>query len=221
MRTKKSLWIAIVFVFLSGSIYVLLSRYIDGGTLWLLHVICIAIVPPCILATLHRGGGLKLTDYGIDKAVKFATLFEIVVVATWLTLAWYVTGQIFLILGRWLINAWPELGFVYVGSKLIPETGAPHILKAIYLASVYGVFEEIYFRGLTRIIAERSGLPNWKIWYVIGSSVLFGSIHWGQGLEAVLAAFGIGLMASSYYARWKDLRPLILAHAAYDFWVLL
>lgn len=211
----------ILLYFSVGVADVFLSQHVDTVVSWVSLVVASVVMPVGVLAYLHQRCRLTLADYGLGIAFDKSTVFEVLIMAAWLILAWYLISQVFLLLGIRLTHAYPSLGYVYIEKKLLPGAGIAHIFGALYMALAYGVFEEIYYRGLTKKIAEWTGSRNWKIWYVIGSSVLFSLVHWGLGLEVVIANLGTGLMASLFFVYWGDLRPLIVAHVIYDFIVLI
>lgn len=117
---------------------------------------------------------------------------------------------------------------------LLPALGAPpvnaayHYLVgndaalpgAIFLMAVSAGFgEEVLFRGfaferLGKLLGESASA---KAAIVLGTALWFGLEHIAnQGYWGFLQGTIIGLVFGALYARWRNLWPLIAAHAAFD-----
>lgn len=88
-------------------------------------------------------------------------------------------------------------------------------LWLIFTLSIFvGIYEEILFRGfvLTRLRALSRGI----FWPVMISSVIFGSLHFTQGIMGVCQTTVVGLVLSTVAARSRSLWPCMIAHALID-----
>ncbi|MBI5764320.1 MAG: CPBP family intramembrane metalloprotease [Planctomycetes bacterium] len=88
-------------------------------------------------------------------------------------------------------------------------------LWLIFTLSIFvGIYEEILFRGfvLTRLRALSKGV----IGPVVISSVIFGSLHFTQGLMGVCQTTIVGLVLATVAARSRSLWPCMIAHALID-----
>ena len=57
-------------------------------------------------------------------------------------------------------------------------------------------------------------LQSFGMWpAVLASALLRALIHWQQGIDAVLMLFVWGLILGLAYWRWRQLLPLVVAHA--------
>ncbi len=113
------------------------------------------------------------------------------------------------------------VGFDYV--QMIPPpgpaTGWYRILAIVYLALSAGVVEELYFRGMLRLLFGRG--PVQVVLYVVCSSLLFSSTHWKSGIYTMSEALGFGLCAAGIFACTRNIWPLIVGHFLVDlryFW---
>lgn len=79
--------------------------------------------------------------------------------------------------------------------------------------------EESIYRGFGLNVLESSyGL----IRAVIISSIFFGFLHWGNGVQAIVYTFVVGvILAIMYLWRNKNLIPVTVAHGLYNLMVLL
>lgn len=85
----------------------------------------------------------------------------------------------------------------------------------VFLISIFvGIHEEVFFRGflLSRIqTATRS-----RVWAILITSAIFGSLHFYQGPAGVFQTGAIGLVVAVVVTYTRTLWPAIIAHAAFD-----
>ena len=109
----------------------------------------------------------------------------------------------------------------FTHGSVIPE-GPERALVVVYLAVTAGVIEEIFFRGLPWLgVQAVPNLNTRKAVYITGTSILFGLIHWENGVPEILATTALGLVAAVLYLKLLNLLPLIGAHIFLDlvyFW---
>jgi len=89
--------------------------------------------------------------------------------------------------------------------------GGSFIIRVVSLGIAVPVFEELLFRGivLNRLL---SWLPKWAA--VLIGSALFGLIHFN--LLQGLLTFGLGIVFSLLYLRYRSIWIPIVAHAAFN-----
>lgn len=83
------------------------------------------------------------------------------------------------------------------------------------------VGEEIVFRGFLLGTLERViGKEIWhKFFIVIFGALLFGLVHYQQGISGIISIIVVGLIfGAAFFASKKNLWSLILAHAIVDTW---
>ena len=182
---------------------------------WLFDTFHFVLLPTALLVWLARVFLITPEKYGLvtvaehESWLHFAGL--VVFVAIILYFIYQVADDFF-----WVIFHRPETIPFY---KNILPNGLLRIPLVLYFAATAGLFEEIFFRGLPLLYFQSrypSSIPRGK--YVLGTSMLFGAIHWGNGAHEVLATFTYGVFASLFYLKLRDLWPLVGAHALTDLW---
>ncbi|MEO6901933.1 MAG: type II CAAX endopeptidase family protein [Bacteroidia bacterium] len=78
-----------------------------------------------------------------------------------------------------------------------------------------GIFEEIFYRGY--IMERLYNINNNWIVYFLAPSVIFGLMHYQQGIGGIIIATVGGLVLSSFYWKTRDLKANIIAHFMIDF----
>lgn len=113
--------------------------------------------------------------------------------------------------------------------SLLPETIREGLLReqqfsvasyaelplALLFCLAVGYREELFFRAY---LGTRLGQLGVKpVWTVLGTSLIFGMAHFGQGLFAIFTTFAIGLVFGLFFNAKKDLHLVALAHTFYNF----
>jgi membrane protease YdiL (CAAX protease family) len=86
-------------------------------------------------------------------------------------------------------------------------------LLVLFCAAV-GYREEIFFRSYFITRLEDLGVP--PVWGVIGSGVVFGIMHFYEGLFGVVTAGLIGVFFGLVFIKKRDLHIVAGAHALYN-----
>jgi len=217
--TRVSMVIAPFFVFgLINGVYNASLSEASPLLFWLVDMLGWIVLPSAILYYIYRYYGIGLRDYGFTALNSAYQRREII---SWSFLATFILSIYYFAFG-WL--AWefidsPISSFSYGG--VVPE-GDSRYLAIFYLAITAAIFEEIFFRGLIWRLVYSSALPyNKSVIYVVVSSVLFGLVHWENGVPEIFAAMVFGIVACVLYLRLRNLIPLIFAHFCIDvfnFW---
>jgi len=78
-----------------------------------------------------------------------------------------------------------------------------------------GIFEEIFYRGyvMERLYKINS---NWLVFFLF-PSLVFGVMHYQQGIGGIIIATLGGLVMSSFYWKTRDLKAVMIAHFMVDF----
>lgn len=82
-----------------------------------------------------------------------------------------------------------------------------------------GFAEELIYRGI--LIPRFVQLLRSTFFAVLTSSALFAAFHWHQGVLSTWNALGMGLLFGTAFAKFRNLWPLVFAHALLDFAVFL
>ncbi|HXI87858.1 MAG TPA: type II CAAX endopeptidase family protein [Parvularculaceae bacterium] len=84
----------------------------------------------------------------------------------------------------------------------------------VALSVTAGIVEEVVFRGYLQVQLARLGLP--ALGAVAAQTVVFAAGHLYEGLNAVTVITIYGLLYGLFAVRLRSLRPLIIAHVAFD-----
>jgi membrane protease YdiL (CAAX protease family) len=107
-------------------------------------------------------------------------------------------------------------------SRFAPLEGSlPNLIVNLVGMLITAAFlEEFLWRGyLMKRLVDLQGKPTRIAWAIalVGSAVLFGLVHYDQGLAGMFKIGAIGLVFGlSYLAVGRNLWPLILAHGLID-----
>jgi hypothetical protein len=166
-----------------------------------------------LLAARRKGSGSVVGDFGLR--LKPGTDIGLGIVVG-------LTGQFVVV--RVIVGLFESFAHdVDVAQQTKNVTGNPHGLGLAILAPflVLGapVVEELFFRGLVlRSLARRGG----PVLAVVGSSVLFGLVHFQTGMgaasdAALMCAIGaFGVLLAILAVRTGRLGPGLIAHATFN-----
>lgn len=217
--TRVSMVIAPFFLFgMVNGIYNATLAQTSPWLFWLVDMLGWIVLPSVILFYVYRYYGVGLADYGLKKFTSALQRREII---NWSFLATFILSIYYFSFG-WLAREFIEVSpSLFSYGAMVPE-GNAHYIAIFYLAITAAVFEEVFFRGLIwRLVYSSTTRYNKAIVYVVVSSVLFGLVHWENGLAEVFSAMVFGFVACILYLRLHNLIPLIVAHFFIDmvnFW---
>ncbi len=87
----------------------------------------------------------------------------------------------------------------------------------VHLSVINPIFEEVLEVGYFV-----HSLRSYGMWAAVLASALFRAfLHMYQGVNGMLCIFVIGLIFGWTYSKWRQLWPLVIAHALWDFFALL
>jgi membrane protease YdiL (CAAX protease family) len=182
---------------------------------WAFDIAKFVIVPALILAWLYRRHSLSPSRYGLERFGKgehwFHALGLILLVSLILAVVYHLSSRM-----AWSIAATAPPTFTY--SNSVPS-GWLHFPVVVYFGLTAGFVEEVFLRGLpVRYLQCRHG-DHWsRPAYVAGTSLLFGLIHWENGIPEIFATAAFGVAAAVIYLKLRNLWPLIMAHILIDVW---
>ena len=178
---------------------------------WSFEFFAWLFLPAVVFGLAVRKGGLKLSELGLTGNIRgrrrIGWLLVLCVVAGPVDLQIYFNAKIFF---DDLFPSKPLFDY----KSVVPDAGILRAVVVVYLGITAGVVEELYFRGFCARISELLSYP--RAVYVVGSSLLFGLIHWEGGPSAVLATFTLGLTSALIFLAIRNLWPLIVGHAYTD-----
>lgn len=78
-----------------------------------------------------------------------------------------------------------------------------------------GIVEELFYRGY--IIERLEKLTGSWVAFLLIPTLIFGLLHYKQGIGGILISFVLGLIFAVYYWKTRDLKTTIMAHFLVDF----
>jgi membrane protease YdiL (CAAX protease family) len=182
---------------------------------------CVAIEvfwATCALFVIWRGGE-PWSRFGLQPLRPLMDLFSAGIVTIVTAFAASISNGLFIDFARgWLKPEHFEYLFVVSDDWIRPEGGF-HVFLLLCLSLSIGFTEELIFRGI--LISRCERILGSTFFSVLVSSVLFGMVHWDQGVFSAWNALGIGLIFGTLFAKYRNLWPLVFAHAMMDFVVFL
>lgn len=178
---------------------------------WVDDIIRFVCLPLLMLWLLLKKRRIIPGDYGIQgpgPALSTAGLLSATITAILLL-------QLYFPIGAWARKIFPP-DHVSTYVKVLPS-GPLFGVVVIYFSLTAGFFQEIFYRGMMYSAMLRIvRLETLSLLYVTFSSVLFATMHWANGTAAMIAAFASGLISSVLFLIFRNLWPLIIAHAIVD-----
>ena len=182
---------------------------------WVVDAVQFVLIPSVALFALAYLGGVRPNRYGF-RHIGIANLILLTVLATLIFGLLYEPFSFFFSI--LLKTSVPE--FTY--KKIIPQSPVLHLIVVLYFSASAAFVEEIVFRAIPWYYFSLQKAEKSHMWlYIISSSLLFGLIHWENGLHEVASTFVLGVFACVLYAKIKNIWPLVGAHFITDilsFW---
>lgn len=183
---------------------------------WIFDFVKFALVPAIVLAWLRWSHSIAPARYGVRRFDKADHWLRVVATTLLLSALLYFIYH-YSSRGLWRFTWWlPQAAFTYPDS--LPQ-GWLHFPAVVYFGLTAGIVEEIFFRGLPLLyLRERFRGRDVRVAYVAVTSVLFGLIHWENGMHEIIATGFFGVLAAIAYLQLRNLWFLIGAHALIDIW---
>ncbi|MBL7213547.1 MAG: CPBP family intramembrane metalloprotease [Desulfobacteraceae bacterium] len=180
--------------------------YVTDWRLWIfIDYTSVKLFPFLVVFWLISTRRMRPSEFGLisQPVIPFLTVFLIGTLAV-----------TFIVQNGYLILNWFP-GYPHLGE--MPEIKSPlwrWIDLTIGLLMV-GIFEELVFRGyLYTFITRYTRRP----WIIIGiSAIVFGFIHWSEGLDSVILTAAAGAVFMLLYLQTLSLPAIMLAHFMVDF----
>lgn len=184
------------------------------GWYWLVEICTWILLPALLLWLGFKNEWFTWSDLGLHSKIA-GRLHPWLFLGCLIPLAWVVmkTDLIFNFWAHVLFpNNYGQVNFGYV--DVVPAYGVGRYLAIAHLGLTAGIVEEIYFRGIMRLIFPKGFWGG--ISFIVLSSVLFASIHWEGGIRSLAECFLFGFLSSVLYTALGNLWPLIMGHAWAD-----
>ena len=214
-KTLAALLLYILVVYTKGLYFFSL----DGVWFWIFDIICFVVVPIVLIGytTAFKGfdQGFHVESQYTNKSY-LKRMLQIMIYSILSLILVIIVHAIGIRVGLSVQKANPRaLGIVFSYASKIPVDFNLKLIAITYLALTAGIVEEIFFRGFAKIVVEKYITKN-PAFYVIISALIFSGAHWAGGLANMVNSFFLGLLFAMLYLWIKDLRPLMIAHAMFD-----
>ncbi|MBI3395281.1 MAG: CPBP family intramembrane metalloprotease [Spirochaetia bacterium] len=165
---------------------------------------------------LQPDAGFEIHEIGLQRTFRTASLVPLILLAA--TILGFLACLTYYFLGVICIALFPVnyMAVTFDYARLIPSHQPWRILTAFYFAFTAGFGEEIFFRGIPFLLAQRIGGVV-RSSYVLWSAALFAVAHWEQGICGSIPAFLWGCNMALMFLFFRNLWPLMATHFLYDF----
>jgi membrane protease YdiL (CAAX protease family) len=169
------------------------------------------VLPLVLLFGLHKIGLIHPSQYWTVSPLMSRTKREVValmVIATIGLLTYVITFNIVLVASNGALES-----SVAEGAAARFHTDWPAFLLTLYVAAAASFSEEVFFRGIPRVIF----LPVRAAWlrnglYLLSSSAFFGLIHLPYGPASAIAAVYFGVVAGLIFIWTRNLWYPMVGH---------
>lgn len=186
---------------------------------WLADTTHFLLLPITILVYLYYQYQIKPVDYGFKIKAVFKHPVEWVV---WIVLSSIIFYYGYTLLSQfflWLLDG-KASNFAYTDT--MPEPVVKRLLTTVYFAATAAFVEEIFNRALPWLALSKLGESlKIKVIYVLATALIFGLLHWENGIHELWATGVFGIITAILYLYLKTIWPLVIGHFVTDcivFW---
>ena len=97
----------------------------------------------------------------------------------------------------------------------IPPTFLFKILNLSIGLGLVAISEELVFRGFLISCLKKYSLGTFGVTFI--SSILFGAIHWSNGVHIIFVAFIWGIASSFFATKYRSIYPAMISHYFINF----
>lgn len=178
---------------------------------WSFELLTWIVIPSGVLYAVSRTPGFQFADLGYHAALRGRHNPTLVCVASLvlapIVYAVYAQGYAF------FSSILPDQGF-FSYESIVPEAGIFYYLVVIYFALSAGLVEEFLFRGL--LLHALSGFRHSLVLFLLISPLLFGLVHWEDGVANLITTWCVGVFMAIAYIGLRNLWPLVIGHIFTD-----
>ncbi|MEJ2617237.1 MAG: type II CAAX endopeptidase family protein [Ignavibacteriaceae bacterium] len=180
------------------------------------RVLTTALIPLTGMIILIKKCNYKAVDFGLVFSNNLITILGVILTVIILILFWqYFPVFYYQRINPLIVSLFPVNYFKMPNPKTISQLS--FLLGIIFIPLFAGFFEEIYYRGiLYKIFKERKTAT---FFIILIASGLFALSHWEAGIYYLLLTFTIAIFLTWFYAKYRTVLPLIIAHIFVDIYV--
>lgn len=181
----------------------------SGIAFWVYDAFVTVGLPLGCLWYIHSRLGVDSRDYGLKHYRTAYTTGEFLVGLSLCS----VVFLSFLVVHGIAYRMFPPLPEMFTFHQNVPKQALLGFLVILYFSATAALGEEIFFRGVLRLVM----LPVQPrrihiVMYILGSALLFGLNHWGLGMHKVVATTYLGLIAALLYLKVDNLWFIVCGH---------
>jgi len=182
---------------------------------WIADALQFVLFPALGVIFLGRVAKIWPRNYGFRPLMPEYSLMEAAVMLVFVTVScWATYSVVKSIAWSYLYKSASAWGY----GTVVPKSQPMKVIVLAYLSLTTAFVEETVFRSLPWLYLNAHSMARKHIGgYVFGTSVLFAMVHWSNGPHNVLATFALGLVSASFYAKIRNIWPLVFEHFLLDF----
>jgi len=182
---------------------------------WVVEILTWIVLPSLLVWIAFRNELFTLSDVGIHIKIFGRSSWPLFLGATLILpiLVVWVDAYSISVAQKLFATNYDAIDFSY--RNVVPASGLPRFLVLLYLCLSAGIVEELYFRGMARLLFPKSLAGS--LLYIAITAILFSLIHWEGGVWNLTETLLFGLAMSTLYVLSGNLWPLIIGHAITDY----
>ena len=178
---------------------------------WGFEMLTWVVIPSTILYLVTRTPGFQFSDLGYHGIIfgRSKTWLLLLVCVLFAPLVYWVYSTSY----DFFIELFPA-GETFDYDSLVPASGIFYLAIVIYFGLSAGLVEEFLFRGL--LYRAFSRFPSSTVLFLVVSPLLFGLVHWEDGLANLASTYIVGVFMAIAYLGFRNLWPLVIGHIFTD-----
>jgi len=185
--------------------------YQDALLYWCFEILTWVLIPSTVLYLVTRTPGFQFSALGYHGAIcgQRSTALLLLVCLAFSPLCYWVYSSSY----DFFIELFPA-GESFNYDSVVPTSGLPYFAVVIYFGLSAGLVEEFLFRGL--LYCAFSGFQHSLPLFLVVSPLLFGLVHWEDGLANLASTYTVGVFMAIAYLGLRNLWPLMIGHIFTD-----
>ena len=178
---------------------------------WCFEILTWVVIPSTVLCLLTRTPGFRLSDLGFHGTIcgQHKTGLVVLSCVLFAPLVYWVYATSY----DYFSGLFPA-GDSFDYDAVVPLSGIFYFAVVVYFGLSAGLVEEFLFRGLLH--RALSGFPYSPVLFLVVSPLLFGLVHWEDGLANLASTYVVGVFMAIAYLGFRNLWPLVIGHIFTD-----
>lgn len=182
---------------------------------WVVEILTWIVLPSLLVWIAFRHELFTLSDVGLHIKIFGRSSWPLFLGATLILsiLVVWVDAYSISVAQKLFATNYGAIDFSY--RNVVPASGFLRFLVLLYLCLSAGIVEELYFRGMARLLFPKS--LTGSLLYIAITTITFSLMHWEGGVWNLTETLLFGFAMSTLYVLSGNLWPLIIGHAINDF----